>query len=331
MIHGITPQKLTDAKDELLFNFKQTATIEPSLMAKGINDAITGAHADVIIADDIIGLQDKTSRAEREKTKESIRELAGNIADPDALIIWLGTKWAKGDGWEVIESFTEVKKYPESKYNNFIDKEKIEEKKKRLTPFLQAINYELELIADEGLPFHDPQYGHFDVEAWRTDKVIAHIDAAYGGSDTCALTIMSGSHAIGWIHDGNVQDFYAFIVRQYQKYHCSKILMESNADKGFLAKDLREQGLNCETYHEHMNKQIKIQNYLYHSWRDIIWDEKTHPEYMNQILDWKADGKSYDDAPDSAASLLREGFEKTTVLDDKYREQMAARRKRDDD
>ncbi|MDR2718834.1 MAG: hypothetical protein LBB89_12345 [Treponema sp.] len=328
--HGIAPCKIRDTSERLLFNFKQTAAIEPSVMAKGIDQAITGAHADVIIADDIIGLQDKISRAEREKVKESIRELAGNIVDPGALTIWLGTKWAAGDGWDVIETFTKVSKYPESKYNTFIPKEEIEEKRKRLSPFLFAINYELELIADEGLLFHDPKYGPFDKEAWRTGRVVAHIDAAYGGGDTCALTIMPEGHAIGWVFAGNVRDWYDFIVRKYQEYHCSEIIMESNADKGFLAKDLQAQGLRCRTYAEHMNKQIKISTYLYQSWHDILWDEQTDPEYMNQILDWKPDARGYDDAPDSAASLLREVFGKSTVLDNEFREQMAARRRRDD-
>jgi len=314
---GIFPEKIIDKTDELLFNFKQTATIEPSLTAKGIKDAITGAHFDVIIADDIIGLQDKISRAERESVKENIRELAGNIADPESLSIWLGTKWAKGDGWDVIESFTFVKKYPESKYNTFIPKKLMEEKWKRLTPFLKAINYELELTDDESLLFHEPKYGTFDKETWRTKKVVVHIDAAYGGGDTCALTIMADGYGIGWVFAGNVLDWYSFITQKYKEYHCSEILMESNADKGFLAKDLQEKGLKCVTYSEHTNKQVKIQTYLYQLWNDIIWDEQTDPEYMNQILDWKPDGNGYDDAPDSAASLLRERFGGSyTELDD---------------
>jgi hypothetical protein len=317
LAHEITPKLLTAKTDELLFNFKQTVSIEPSLTAKGIKDAITGAHFDVIIADDIIGLQDRTSRAERESVKECIRELAGNIVDPGALTIWLGTKWAKGDGWDVIETFTNVKKYPESKYNTFIPKEEIEEKGKRLTPFLRAINYELELIADEGLLFQEPKYGVFSPDTWRSGKkVVAHIDAAYGGGDTCALTIMSQGYAIGWVFAGNVQNWYDFITRQYKKWNCSAIHMERNADKGYLAKELKAHGLRCITYSEHTNKQVKIQTYLYEVWRDIIWDNDTCPAYMNQILDWKADGQGHDDAPDSAASLRREAFSKTEVFND---------------
>jgi len=331
-VHGIAPQKTTDAKDQIMFNFKTDTSIEPSLTAKGIKDAVTGAHVDVVIADDIIGLQDKISRAEREKVKESIRELAGNIVDPGALTIWLGTKWAKGDGWDVIESFTDVWKYPESRFNTFIPKDEIEMKRKRLTPFLFAINYELELIADEGLLFQEPKYGHFDTDTWRTgEKVVAHIDAAYGGGDTCAMTVMSKTRAIGWVFEGNVRDWYGFVERKYSEWHCSEIFLESNADKGFLAKELQDRGLRCRTYAESMNKKIKISTHLYQVWHDIIWDEQTDPEYMNQILDWRPDGNGHDDAPDSAASLRREAFEESTELDEGFRRQMAARRRRSDD
>jgi len=313
LVHGIAPQKLTDKTDELLFNFSQNLAIEPNLTAKGIRDAITGAHFDVIIADDIIGLQDRVSRAERESVKENIRELAGNIIDPGALTIWLGTKWAKGDGWDVIEEFTEVKKYPESKFNTFIDRAELAIKWKRLTPFLRAINYELELISDEGLLFRDPKYGHFDTDTWKTGhRVVAHLDAAYDGDNSCALTIMSDNHAVGWVFEGHVQEWYDFIIRKIKEWHCSDLYLEKNADKGFVAKALREKKIQCDVidYSEHMNKVVKISTYLFASWSDIIWDEQTDPNYMNQILDWKPDSNRNDDAPDSAASLLREAFEK---------------------
>jgi hypothetical protein len=297
-VHGFAPKKIIDANDRLLFNFKQRATVEPSILAFGIDSSMTGAHADVIIADDIIGEKDRASRAERDSVKYKIRELAANILDPGAKIIFLGTKWAAGDGWDVIAEFTDIDKYPVSKYN-FLPPEAIEEKRRRLSPFLYAINYELELIADESLLFQDPVYGAFDVETWRQRRVYAHIDAAFGGGDYCALTIMSGDNAIGWLYDGHVQEWTDFITRQYNRYHCTEILLETNADKGYLARDLRAKGLKTNTYAETMNKEIKISTYLYKKWNDLIWSDDTDPEYMNQILDWKQGSNGHDDAADS--------------------------------
>ncbi|MDR2095734.1 MAG: hypothetical protein LBP76_09495 [Treponema sp.] len=313
-MHGILPEKIVDNTGELTFNFKASGTAEANITAYGIGTAITGGHADVIIADDIITLEDRTSRAERESVKEHIRELSANIIDPGKLTIWLGTKWAQGDGWDVIERFTKIEKYPIEKYN-FLPEEEIEEKRRRLTPFLFAVNYSLELMSDESLMFQEPRYGHFDVETWRTAPVIAHVDAAYGGEDTCAMTIMGGNSAVGFLHEGHIQGWYDFIKTQYQKFHCREILLETNSDKGYVAKELRALGLNTRAYSEHDNKAIKISTHLYGAWGDLIWDERTDPNYMNQILDYRPGSGSHDDAPDSAASLLRERGSKKMISD----------------
>jgi hypothetical protein len=218
----------------------------------------------------------------------------------------------------VIEEFTPVKKYPIERYN-FLSENEIEEKRRRLTPFLFAVNYSLELMADESLMFQEPARGHFDTESWRTMPVVAHVDAAYGGDDTCAMTIMAGNYVIGFSHEGHVQNWYDFIKTQYKKYHCREILFETNADKGYVAKELRAMGLNSRTYTESDNKSVKISTWLYGAWHDLVWDEGTDPDYMNQILDYRPSGGGHDDAPDSAASLVREMAKKNTVLSDETR------------
>jgi hypothetical protein len=304
-IHGDPPKKTLDGDGRLSFSFKSAVTPEANLTAYGITASITGVHADVIIADDIIGLEDRVSQAERESVKEHIREIAANIIDPGALTIWLGTKWAQGDGWDVIGEFTEIRKYPVEKYN-FLPPEEIEEKRRRLTPFLFAVNYSLELMADESLMFQEPRRGPFDPESWRTMPVLAHLDCAYGGGDTCALTVMAGDHLIGFLHEGHVQGWYEAVADVYRRYHCREILLETNSDKGYVAKDLRGLGLNTRTYAERDNKAIKISTYLYGAWKDLVWDEGTDPAYMNQILDYRPGGTGHDDAPDSAAVLCRE-------------------------
>jgi hypothetical protein len=324
MVHGIMPVKAVDKNNELLFNFKETVTIEPSLTAKGIKDAVTGAHFDVIIADDIIGVKDRLSPAEKESVKESIRELAGNIADPGALTIWLGTKWAKGDGWDVIESFTKVNRYPESRYNTFIPKEEIEEKQKRLTPFLRAINYELELIADESLLFSNPIYS--DGWDFSIKNTIAHVDAAYDGDHFCAMTIMaplSGKgdetvyQAVGFTYPGHIENWYDRIEELCTKYRVKHIHEETNPDKGMSAKALTARGLKVKSYDECQNKHLKISTNLYKFWKRILWAPESDDEYMSQVIDYKERSEP-DDAPDSAASLLREEYAESTSARAKY-------------
>jgi hypothetical protein len=303
-IHGITPRKTIDGGGRLEFNFKSAKTPEANVNAYGIGASITGAHADVIIADDIVTDKDRISRAEREKTKEYIYEVLTNIADTQSVKIICGTPWHRDDAFSEIAEMCEIKKYPIEKFN-MLSPEEEAEKRKTTNPFLWACNYSLEFISDETQIFRDPVYGPFDLELWRSGPVAAHIDAAYGGQDTCALTVMSGCHAVGWLFDGNITDWYSFIEDKYKLYRCSKILTETNADRGFLARELRSRGLRAETYTESMNKDFKISSYLYKYWKDLIWDNSTDTDYMLQIIDWRPHGTGHDDAPDSASCLLR--------------------------
>jgi hypothetical protein len=88
--------------------------------------------------------------------------------------------------------------------------------------------------------------------------------------------------------------------------------LEDNADKKMLAKEfMKVPGApRVSSYHEAMNKDIKIACYLKKYWNDIDWDPRTDPNYMMQVLDYRP-GQDPRDCADSAASLLREVFYKT--------------------
>ena len=68
--------------------------------------------------------------------------------------------------------------------------------------------------------------------------------------------------------------------------------------------DLRREGENILTYHESMNKHLKITTYLKGEWKKVVFVAGTDQEYINQICDYTEDAE-HDDAPDSAASCLR--------------------------
>jgi hypothetical protein len=133
------------------------------------------------------------------------------------------------------------------------------------------------------------------------------------------MTIMAGNHAVGFLHEGHVQGWYDFIGTQYKKYRCREILLETNSDKGYVAKELRALGLNTSTYAESDNKAVKISLYLYGAWGDLIWDEETDPEYMKQILGYRPSGGGHDDAPDSAACCVRRLKSGGTVFSDEVK------------
>ena len=87
-------------------------------------------------------------------------------------------------------------------------------------------------------------------------------------------------------------------------FNAGCIWCERNSDKGYLAKVLRQRGERAETYHENMNKFLKITSYLKNEWQNVIFVAGTDAEYINQICDYNENAE-HDDAPDSAASVIR--------------------------
>ncbi|GHV78625.1 hypothetical protein AGMMS49944_04160 [Spirochaetia bacterium] len=308
-VHGAYPKATVNRDGKLTYNFKKTITPEGSLTALGLDGNMTGYHFDKIICDDIITIKDRTSRAARENTVEMVREISTNIIDPGKGSGWTGTPWHRNDAWTQINRFTGIiRKYPISKCN-FIGEEFLARKKASTTPYLFAANYELELLSDESLLFQDPKYGIWD---YAVKGSVAHIDAAYDGDHFNAMTIVSPLsrdeyQAVGFTYAGNVQDWYGEIQRLYRKYRVKYIYVETNGDKGYLARDLKERNMQVKTYSENQNKHLKISTYLYNAWGGIIWAKETDDEYMSQILDYK-EGSTPDDAPDSGSSLFREEF-----------------------
>lgn len=299
------PKAVVERHGLLTYSFKTSDTPEGSITAHGLDGSLTGKHYDKILCDDIITLKDRISRAERERTKEMIRELCTNIIDPGHYVGWIGTPWHRNDGWTVIPA--RPLRFPISACN-ILTPEQIEEKRRHTTPFLFAANYELNLQTEEGTLFKNPLFGHWD----NRYPAYGHIDAAFDGDHTCGLTIMGEKNdgviqAKGWVYPGNVKDWLGKIVSIYKEYKLKELFIETNPDKGYTADALASRGINVSTYPETQNKHVKIATHLYEAWERIFWDEGTEPEYMEQVLDYR-EGSEPDDAPDSAASLIRQRF-----------------------
>jgi hypothetical protein len=306
--HGAIPKAITRRDGLLTYNFKKTITPEGSLTAHGLDGSLTGTHYGKIQCDDFATLKDRISKAERERTKEILREILTNVINPGKGVSLTGTPWAKGDAWDIIPC--KILKFPVSKCN-ILSKKDIEHKKKTTTPFLYAANYDLELKSDENALFTEPAFQDF----WQTNEfpVKAHLDAAFDGDHTCALTIMSKLNSkqlqgVGYVYTGNVKNWTPSIVKLCKQHRVSVLYNETNPDKGYTANKLSSEGLHCVSpYWESQNKHIKISTYLFEAWHSIIWCKETDDEYINQITDYR-EGQEPDDAPDSASSLVREGF-----------------------
>jgi hypothetical protein len=204
-VYGVIPKTKTRKEGSLAYSFKTTNTPEGNITALGLESSITGRHFDKILCDDIITIKDRASPAERRRTADMVRELAANIIDPGKGSIWIGTPWHRDDAWKVINTFCDIAKYPISRYN-FLCDEAVKQKREHTIPYLYAANYELELLSDESLLFHEPKWQTFNAEAYKRTRVYGHLDAAYGGTDACALTFIAGNRIAGFLYPGRVKD-----------------------------------------------------------------------------------------------------------------------------
>ena len=275
------------------------------LVGCGCGCSLTGKHANLIVCDDVVNLQDRISKAEREKTKAIVRELR-NIVTRDGRIVFIGTPWHKEDAFSLVATPERYDCYS----TGIISEEKLKNLREAMTASLFAANYELRHIASDDVIFTSPQTG---ADPALAEQGICHIDASYGGEDGTAFTICKKSggkyYIYGRLWQKQVDDCLPEIIRLRKAFNAGIIYCERNADKGYLAKALRERGERADTYHEKMNKVVKITSYLKSEWKNVVFVSGTDAEYINQICDY-TENAEHDDAPDSAASIVRKLWNK---------------------
>lgn len=300
-LYGTELELIKENNSEIHTNLSTSTKGVSQVVGLGIGTSITGKHADIVVTDDIVNLKDRISKAERERTKIQYMELQ-NICNRGGRFINTGTPWHKEDAISIMPN---VRKY-DCYSTGLIKRDKLEELRQSMSDSLFAANYELKHIADKDSMFKEPK---FTKEKDLIYNGVAHIDAAYDGADGTAYTIfhkISDGRIVGfgkrW--DKHVDDCLSEIGVYHKMFRAGSISCEKNADKGYLAKELRGLGYSVNPYDESMNKFVKISTYLRSNWKNIVWLEDTDPEYINEILDY-SEHAEHDDSPDSAASLLR--------------------------
>lgn len=308
LIYGEPFYCVKRASDSITTNKYISASGADQLHGLGIKTSITGKHADLVITDDICNINDRVSKAEREKTKTQFQELR-NICNRGGRIVSLGTKWHGEDVFTLMKNI-HVYTYKDT---GLISAEKVEELKKDMIPSLFACNYELRIVASEDVIFTDPVTGG---DPALCQQGLMHVDSAFFGEDYTAWSIVNrhgGKYYVyGQIRRKHVEDCYGEIKSDYDRFMCKKLYNEDNADKGFVAKEFRKLHLKVVTYTEHQNKYLKIVTYLKAIWGDVIFVDGTDKNYIQQICDFYEEAE-HDDAPDSLSSIAREYSKKSDV------------------
>lgn len=280
----------------LAYSVKGTA----QLVGIGSGSSLTGKHFDRIFTDDIVNVNDRISKSERERTKLVYQELQ-NIKNRGGRIFNTGTPWHKDDCFTLMPN---PKKF-DWKATGLISEEQAEDIKAHMTNSLFAANYELRHIAEDDVIFDNPQTG---ADPSMVEQGTSHVDAAYWGSDTTAFTIVKRHgdkfYVFGKMWPKHVDNCMDSIDMYHKQFMCGKLYNERNADKGYLAKQLRQLGITVVSYDENENKYIKITSYLKFEWKNVVFVKGTDEAYIQQITDFNENAE-HDDCPDSLASLIR--------------------------
>ena len=305
-IYGVQLKQVVKSATEISTNLTTDLKGTNQLVGVSINASLTGKHFDRIYTDDIVNIDDRISHAEREHTKYVYRELL-NIINRGGRIFNTGTPWHAEDCFSIMPP---PEKY--DCYNPEVRKIISDEQLKKIKespaclPSLFAANYELRLIASENVIFTNPQTGADPAILDQAKN--CHLDAAYGGEDYTAFTIIKKTdgkfYVFGKLWHKHVDDVLDEITATRQGFNAGRIYCEDNGDKGYLAKELTRRRERVISYHEKMNKFLKITTYLKAEWKNVIFVAGTDEEYIQQICDYTEDAE-HDDAPDSLSSLIR--------------------------
>lgn len=303
-IYGVTIKLTTESATEISTNLTSDIKGTSQLIGIGMGSSITGKHFDIIFTDDIINISDRVSKAERERTKTIYQELQ-NVKNRDGRIFNTGTPWHKDDAFSIMPEAEKYNCYHEE-IKEIISDSDLAELKKNMLPSLFCANYELRHIASEDVIFADAKTGA-DPSTIEQAK-FCHIDASYGGEDGTAFTIAKRQdktlYVFGKLYHKHVDDCIDEVITYKNGFMGNKIWCEDNGDKGYLAKEIKKKGERAVTYHESMNKFLKITTYLKGEWENIVFVKGTDEEYIQQILDYNENAE-HDDAPDSLASICR--------------------------
>jgi hypothetical protein len=212
----------------------------------------------------------------------------------------------EGGAWTVIR-MPAINDAGESLWPERYSAEELGRRRGKMIPMIWNALYQQTPIS-AGTMFGGLQYGEFPAYDKRR-MVQAWCDPGYSGTNYTALTIGTQKDDLvylkGWAWRQNITELYDTIAIILAGHQCGTLFMDSTGDKGLAAEQMRKRWPATTERPEHMNKHAKIVSYLGGNWNNLRYDPGSMPEYIGQITGY-AEGQEPDDAPDSAASLLRE-------------------------
>ena len=288
---------------------KTRVTKEMSVQAVGVGGSITGTHADIILADDIVTDRDRYYERERERTINFARELY-NVVNRNGRLRWQGTAWHRKDALHVVAPMPQPGSYwPIGSFDIAgVNPAFIDQLRKETTPGLFAANYMLELVEDVSPEFGAPIPGDLTPEEWKQVKIVAAVDPAFDGEDFTAVSIggmFKGRFYLkrGHIWRKNIADLYDTLERIFRENEVGKVICETNGAQVLAAREFARRGFLVHELKSTANKYARITDSLKKAWQRLCFGIHVSGDYLSQVCEYN-ENADHDDAPDSLHMLL---------------------------
>lgn len=261
-------------QDAVTIRQRTKALKEPTISTTGVEAEQTGGHFDLILLDDLTGLQNSQTPEQREKVKRFRRSMV-NLLEPGGQLLEVGTRWHLDDTFsEVLEKEAEyydimVRQVVENgkiifplKFNKRFDKDKkvwvssdtpcfdfIDHLKKSMTPAEYSAQYMNNPVDEENQLFKPGYFKYYDR---RPDRLFVSmtIDPAISEKQSADyfvinVTGMDEKYDI-YVLDSlkghwNVSESINNIFLMYEKWHPSVVGLETVAFQKALKQWLEEQ------------------------------------------------------------------------------------------
>ena len=294
-------QKLNN--DEFLISTRVLDQLEkPTLSHFSIEASITGNRFDKIFMDDVTGLKDRLSAAERIKVSEFFSETENVLQMQDDFfkkgsICLTGTKWHTDDLFTKFEKQGLVEKYPATKpITKSMNEKVLKDKKKKLTLSLFSANLLLEITHDLEATFSDIKFYSYN-DDFQKSQLIGYCDPSYKSgkkNDYFAFVCGFKKQDKFYIHQIecwklDIDNSLKRIQQLYQKYNLKYIKIETNGDKGLFANILRKSKLSngvkirVKEINNTENKYYRIERLL-PEWENVFFNSQI-TEYEEKMID----------------------------------------------
>lgn len=237
---------------------KDVGIKEPSILTAGMDTTLTSIHVDIAILDDIVGVEDRDSAAERQSSKNYFKDM-DDLVRRGGVTLVVGTHWHFDDAYKEIKEENEKKQFWDIKSESCWDedhnpnflvftKEFLEDKLLRKGSVFFSANYENEPISSESTLFAMDKMVWFEMEDmnWKQMPAYGYNDPALGKNKSgCFAPIItakidySGKYPILYIVDADVNrrsasNIVDTVQLKHEMFSYDRFRMESVGMQDFL-------------------------------------------------------------------------------------------------